>query len=188
MIALAAIVTNVMSGFQLLATAIKILATAFAPILLPVLVILSAAMIAAADVIFKALLPAMGDWYKFVIANLIPAVLELADAFLQAADWILRNTVGAVEEVDRAGKENIDWFDRQVAGVAEFLGLAPEGTTDTMSQMQAERAKREDKPRRYQETREGINQMREHLKGLMSPDAGGMGKFKQAFGTRSTTW
>jgi hypothetical protein len=184
---LAAVIGSNISGFNVLMTAVRIVGTTLAPILLPVTAVLAAALVAASDVLWQQLLPALGDWYRFVLSNLIPAVLELADAFLKAADWILRNSVDKAEEAANFFENTQNDIAVNLASVAEAAGQVPEGTTaQLMKERDEARTKAEEKQPRFQEAQDAIEAFRNQLGRLRSEEAGGKGGFRTAFGSAMT--
>jgi hypothetical protein len=62
------------SGMSVLSKAINLFAASVAPVILPATVLLSTALAAAGDVVFKKLVPALEGFYKLVLSSGIPAV------------------------------------------------------------------------------------------------------------------
>lgn len=76
------------AGFQVLGLAIKLLVTTLAPLLLPVVVALAAAMVEFSDKLWAEILPELEDWYTFVVGTLLPALRTFADVLLGVASVV----------------------------------------------------------------------------------------------------
>jgi hypothetical protein len=103
---LSQVLNNDLSGFQVLGSAMKVLASAIAPVLLPATVALSAGVLALSDVILEHGMPVMEKWFEMVLSTAIPAIAFIVDAFDDAAD--------IVDRFGEAVKEVSEWFQHQV--------------------------------------------------------------------------
>ncbi len=77
------------AGFQVLGKAVSVLAATLAPVLLPVVVVLGAAMLELSDRLWNEIAPGLEDFYKLIINSAVPAV----QAFVDAVMWV----VGRIE-------------------------------------------------------------------------------------------
>lgn len=105
-----------LSGFQVLGTAVKVLATTLAPILLPVTAALAAGVLAVSDVLMEHLMPAMDTWFQFVLGSAIPAIAFLIDMFNDAAEGVS----GWIEDLDGAGKAVREWAAERYRDAQQF--------------------------------------------------------------------
>ncbi|MDB5312917.1 MAG: hypothetical protein JWO38_7119 [Gemmataceae bacterium] len=118
------------SGMSVLNKAFGIFAATLAPILLPVFVALTAAIVAASDEIWQKLLPKLGEWYKWIIDTAIPKIEELARAAGEAAEFLLGigKAFGVLkfsEDEKRRHQEELRADrERQQQGVANLPGKA----------------------------------------------------------------
>lgn len=78
------------AGFQLVGSAIKILATTLAPIFLPVMIVIAAAILDMSEDIQKRVLPALRSWAKFVFGTILPVLHKLAEWLLSVIDGLAR--------------------------------------------------------------------------------------------------
>lgn len=112
LITFATVLNQTTSGFRLFLGAVNIMAMTLAPILLPVFVMLAAAMIALADKIWTELEPALADFYIWIFSQAVPALSTFVD-------WLFR----AVDEVAAFIGELKDIYDiLNAPGGAELLG------------------------------------------------------------------
>lgn len=85
------------SGFSIFTSAMRVFATAVAPILLPAFFLLSTALIAGSEVIFQKLLPSLGQFFSFVLQSGIPAVVAFAETVGRATaalKWLADSKLG----------------------------------------------------------------------------------------------
>lgn len=81
---LASVIQSNLSGVQLVMSAFKLLGATLAPILLPIMILLATGLTELSDRIWNDLQPVLGEFYKFIINLLLPAVSALVDAFMVA--------------------------------------------------------------------------------------------------------
>lgn len=84
---LADVLASNASGFQLVGTAMKLLAATIAPLLLPVFVMLATGITELSDKIWADFGPALEGFYGMVVNTLLPAVTAIVQAFQDAADF-----------------------------------------------------------------------------------------------------
>ncbi len=137
MTGLASIITSVVSGFQVFIGAIRVFAATLAPLLLPVFVLLSTAIIAASDFIWDKLKPGLAAFYESIMGPGMAAVESFIDGIKSAAvavmdftHWIERRLfdldVSSVE-TEEGGMERRQQAEKQ--GLKDFL----DGKKDTGS-------------------------------------------------------
>lgn len=110
------------SGFQVLMTAVKLLAATLAPILLPVFAVIAAALVELSDKIWADLLPHLESWYTYIIENLLPALRQFFDAVMAVVKFV-GGAVEAGEVVADAAQDAADFFQGGLDGVADFFGF-----------------------------------------------------------------
>ena len=94
---LSAIIGSELSGVRVLASALNLFASSVAPILMPVMFTLAVGLAAASDMIFSRLKPALENFFRVIIDNLLPSLQVLADmaaAVAQAFAWVAKNVGG----------------------------------------------------------------------------------------------
>lgn len=126
---LASVVQSAGSGFQVLATSVKLFAATISPILLPVVAVLAAALIDLSDKLWSQLLPKLESWYTFIVGSLLPALRSMADAFISAATVIknLSEVAGIAGDKLQSGAK---WLGDQIhSGAEAIFGKSPEGNT-----------------------------------------------------------
>lgn len=72
------------SGFEVFTSALKVFATAVAPVVLPAFVLFATALIAGSDAIFRNLLPALDGFFRLVLQTGIPGIISFVDALGKA--------------------------------------------------------------------------------------------------------
>lgn len=82
---LADVIGSNVSGFQLVGTAVKLLAATLAPVLLPVFVAVATGLTELSDRIWEDIEPGLEDFYDLVMGSLLPAVSAIVQAFVDAA-------------------------------------------------------------------------------------------------------
>jgi hypothetical protein len=92
LMAISTVLGQANSGMSAFSKAVNILGATLAPILLPGIVLLSAAILSVSDIIWSKLRPNLAAWTTFVMQTLIPAVegvvSSLAD-FADAIKWVI---------------------------------------------------------------------------------------------------
>lgn len=79
--ALSTVLQQTNSGVGVFGKAVNVIGATLAPLLLPVFALLAAGLLSMSDIIWSKLLPALGDFYKWVLKVGVPAVeSQLADA------------------------------------------------------------------------------------------------------------
>jgi hypothetical protein len=95
---LAATLSQATSGFQLVISSTKLLASSLAPILLPFAFMLAVALASLSDVIWAELAPNLQNWYRIVVGELIPRTQELITNFKDLVTvpygWVGRKPLG----------------------------------------------------------------------------------------------
>lgn len=91
------------SGFRIFLSAISILAGTLAPVLLPVFLLLSAALLTLSDYIWSNIEPALEGFYTWLTANVINALAMFVDN-VQAAYRALRDYTKDVKNAGEIGK------------------------------------------------------------------------------------
>jgi hypothetical protein len=146
--ALGAVVSGLLSGFSIVTSALRVFAATLAPILLPVFVLLAATIIAASDVIWSKLKPALDGWYALVMSQGVPVVeafidglKDAAEAVVEFAHWVERQshrfrhgvvagTLGSLETRQAAEKERVAGVlgrGRNDTGAGNYEGGASSG-------------------------------------------------------------
>jgi hypothetical protein len=74
------------SGFQLVGTAVKVLAATLAPVLMPLFVSLAAALLDLQEDLEKRIMPAMKQWAKLIFNTLLPTLGKLVQMFMAVVD------------------------------------------------------------------------------------------------------
>jgi hypothetical protein len=89
--ALTTFLAPTVSGFGVFQGALRVFATAVAPILLPAFVLLSVALLEMSDVIWDELKPVLVDFYQFMLETGLPVIKEFIGALRDAASWVNEN-------------------------------------------------------------------------------------------------
>jgi hypothetical protein len=124
-------VTN--SGFQVFATTMKVLAATIAPILLPVFAVLAAAILAVSEKLWREILPALGDFYQFIVTHFLPAAGKAVNNSVATdTSWGGILMRGAVPPQLQAGllalqSGGMNWMVKKLATGAQKLGVAERG-------------------------------------------------------------
>lgn len=87
---LASLISSNASGFDLLAKGVRLLAAVFAPILLPVAVILAAALLGMSDIIWSRMMPVLKGWFSLILNLGIPALKNFFDAIAFVSEWYVK--------------------------------------------------------------------------------------------------
>lgn len=89
-----AVVSQIMasnaSGFQVVGSAFRVLASAVAPILLPFMLLFATMLITVSDIIWAQLRPALEEFYIWIFARGVPAIVSFVEAIQEAARWVTR--------------------------------------------------------------------------------------------------
>lgn len=85
---LAQIVTSSASGFQVLASAVKLFVATIGPILLPFFAVLAAGLVQLSDTIWEDIAPELEGFYEIVVGSFLPAMLALVESLKWAHDQI----------------------------------------------------------------------------------------------------
>ena len=99
------------SGLGVFQSAVQLLGSTLAPLLLPVFVGLAAAVVAASDYIWDKLLPVLGDWYNWIFGTAIPAIKSFCDALSDGAAEIgmgIAKALGVEVATDKAVDIKLD--------------------------------------------------------------------------------
>lgn len=94
----AVILNSGASGFRVLMSAVNVLAATFAPVLTPVIVVVSAALLALSEFVWSKLLPILDQWYKWIATTAVEAVQLFVDG-LESAVSALSNFADDAGEV-----------------------------------------------------------------------------------------
>lgn len=109
-----AVLNSTVSGFGTLQKSVQVFASTIAPLLLPVTLSLSAAMLALADVVGSDGVPIIEKWTEFILNDGIPAIVFLVDMFAEAAKGAQDFAEGVADAVA--------WVKRQIDAVNPFGG------------------------------------------------------------------
>lgn len=115
--AFATILGSANSGFGVFLKTVNVLAASLAPLLLPAFVLLGAAVLTVSDYIWSKLQPALGEFYKWIFENAIPALSALVEAFNEASRRIEKIIENPEEEYPKA----VD--DILLGGLLQGIGL-----------------------------------------------------------------
>ena len=85
---LSQVVASNASGFQVLGTAVKLLAATLGPILLPIVAVLAAGLIDLSEQLWTKLKPGLEAFYTLIIETLLPVIQMLIDAFMEVIDFV----------------------------------------------------------------------------------------------------
>lgn len=85
---LGAVVQSNISGFQVMGTAVKVLAGTLAPLLLPATVLISTALVALSDVVLSTLMPGMESFFGVMLSIGLPAIIGFVDAMIDGGKKI----------------------------------------------------------------------------------------------------
>jgi len=124
---LGATVSASTSGFSVLGTAVRVLATTLAPILLPVVVAVATGLVTLADKIEPFVQEILPKWAAFVLDHLIPAFEYAADVIVGFAETA-RDVIGVLGDVADFALDAINPFGGAVAA-AVIPGGRPERDT-----------------------------------------------------------
>lgn len=106
---LASVLSSNVSGMQLLGTGVQLLASVFAPILLPLTVLFAAGLVAASEVLYGELAPAMEVFFNLIFGIGIPVmewfITSLSEAIGAVADFA--DTLFGATEEDQAEKREV---------------------------------------------------------------------------------
>lgn len=114
------------SGFSTFTKAVSVFGATLAPLLLPVFAVLSAAVVAVSDVIWKELQPKLSEWYDWVLKSAIPATRRLVEAFQDVVKWAAELAGTAAQHFDK-GDMTENMATRTVDAISGFFGLATLG-------------------------------------------------------------
>lgn len=87
LVAVGTVLAQTISGFGMITTAVKVLATTLAPLLLPVFVLLAAAIVAVSDELWEGIKNVLPAWYGWIMQHGIPAFVALVGAVRAVIDW-----------------------------------------------------------------------------------------------------
>lgn len=87
LVAVGTVLAQTISGFSMITTAVKVLATTLAPLLLPVFVLLAAAIVAVSDELWEGIKNVLPAWYGWIMQHGIPAFVALVGAVRAVIDW-----------------------------------------------------------------------------------------------------
>lgn len=143
-----AVVSQIMasnaSGFAIVGTAFRVLASAVAPILLPFMLLFAAMLVTVSDIIWAELKPALTEFYTWIFAHGVPAIAAFVDAIREAARWTVRQYQYAR---DLANYQQNQKRNRE--------GLAPLFNAEQMAErlrQSKERAAKEEEQKSFQQT------------------------------------
>lgn len=122
---LAAAISSNVSGFKVFLGAIQVLGSVVAMALLPMFIVLGAAILMLSVYVSSKLMPVLAQWYESVATNLIPALIALGDAFKE-----LFSVLGpAIERLQKfSGVKERDEFLKSAATRGTTVGDSPVGT------------------------------------------------------------
>lgn len=92
LVAVGTVLAQTISGFSMITTAVKVLATTLAPLLLPVFVLLAAAIVAVSDELWEGIKNVLPAWYGWIMQHGIPAFVALVGAVRAVIDWFKKLT------------------------------------------------------------------------------------------------
>ncbi|VTT98941.1 unnamed protein product [Gemmataceae bacterium] len=117
------------TGFQVLGSAVQLVATVLAPILLPVVLAIAGALLDMSDVLMAELLPGIKEWSALVFTVVIPVLGELVSMFKAVidtlADFMLAVANAAAAALDMAGD-----VAGEVISAADAAGRGTQGDGD----------------------------------------------------------
>jgi hypothetical protein len=118
-IALSNVLNQTASGMGVFMTAIKVLGATLAPLLLPVFLLLAAAVLSVSDEIWSSLLPNLKAWYEWILANAIPVLEQFVAAVRDVIAFIkglrddpekaVADAAGKASEVTKEKPEGDSW-------------------------------------------------------------------------------
>lgn len=131
------------SGMGVFQKAINVLATSLAPVLLPPMVLISAAVLTVADVLWEKLKPNLARWAAWVVEKGIPAVEQFIDSVDKAAKF-LRIMAGNGDRTRRlatgeygyreARQEVVDVFGPKAGEASDWLRKKTQWLRDAVPQ------------------------------------------------------
>lgn len=124
------------SGFQILGSAVKLLAATIGPILLPVIAVLAAGFVDVADRMWEDMAPALEGFYELVVGALLPAIAAIVDAFEAGADFFNRQ-IEALTPTERTHEESIDMVKQMRGAGYDDAAIEAAGFGDTLRAMEA---------------------------------------------------
>lgn len=119
LLALSTYLGTTTSGFSLFSSALKVFATAVAPLVMPLFFSLAAGLTALSDTIFKKIGPVLGKFFDAVLGFLLPAVSVLVTAVERVAKVL--GKIGDITGISGSGSTGVG------AGVGALLGFKVAG-------------------------------------------------------------
>lgn len=116
LVALGTVLSQTSSGVGVFQKSIQVLGASIAPLLLPVFVMLAAAILTVSDNVWNQLLPNLKKWYSYILDEGLPNLIKFVDAVRDATGWLIKFAKDPYKEGNDAIKDVPGFRELQPAG------------------------------------------------------------------------